>query len=379
MQDSMTPGAETFESTSRVAQWLVDQQLPWLDGLDFEALARLLRLFCVNSHPCKQAGNTSGLLKWGTMINHSCIPNVVYSSVKAADGEFEGHFRACRSIKAGEVLGVSYMKLPAALSSLSQRRRMLWYLKGFVCQCPRCLFESAHGDPARCLPCQECESKECRLNWRFCPGLGAYGFSGSSCGRLLGLEEKEKSLALRSSEAELSGAAVGALCARWSSLQAAEAALKELTTQTSELLHEDHFARQTLKLLLLALEADDLLKQLDQKASGATVKGPLTREVALRWLRSTFEFGSWQKSVRGKGHAGLGHEGMLLMLAFKSVAPAAVSLSKLVTGGTAPGHEEPWLIELCGWAETLLAMDSSWSGAGDGAGDGAEAEGGDES
>ncbi|CAE8585575.1 unnamed protein product [Polarella glacialis] len=84
MQDGMEPGSETFESTRRVAQWLIDQQLPWLEGptQELEVLARLLRLFCVNSHPCKVAGNTSGLLKWGTMINHSSVPNVVYSSAK---------------------------------------------------------------------------------------------------------------------------------------------------------------------------------------------------------------------------------------------------------------------------------------------------------
>ena len=35
---------------------------------------------------------------------------VVYSSVEV-DGDFEGHFRACRPIKKGEVLGVSYMNL----------------------------------------------------------------------------------------------------------------------------------------------------------------------------------------------------------------------------------------------------------------------------
>ena len=76
MQDAMHPASETFESTNNVAQWLVENQLPWLEGLDFAELARLLRLFCVNSHPCKSAGKTSGLLKWGTMINHSCLPNV---------------------------------------------------------------------------------------------------------------------------------------------------------------------------------------------------------------------------------------------------------------------------------------------------------------
>ena len=68
--------------TSPASHWLWFPCHPWplrqpvLWGIDFSELSRLLRLFCVNSHPCKTAGNTSGLLKWGTMINHSCLPNV---------------------------------------------------------------------------------------------------------------------------------------------------------------------------------------------------------------------------------------------------------------------------------------------------------------
>ena len=149
MQDSMHPSSETMQSTNKVAEWLISQDLPWLEDLDTSSLSRLLRLFCVNSHPCKAAGSTSGLLKWGTMINHSCIPNVVYSSVEA-DGVFEGHFRACRPIKAGDVLGVSYMKLQVTLGPLALRRRMLWYLKGFVCECDRCRYEVTNGDPRSC-------------------------------------------------------------------------------------------------------------------------------------------------------------------------------------------------------------------------------------
>ena len=203
MQDSMHPSSETLQSTTRVAEWLVSQELPWLDDLDFVALSRLLRLFCVNSHPCKAAGSTSGLLKWGTMINHSCTPNVVYSSVET-DGSFEGHFRACRSIKAGDVLGVCYMKLQAALAPLTQRRRMLWYLKGFVCQCDRCQYEASNGDPSRMLPCRSCSKGS---QWQFLPGLASYAFSCTSCGQRATPEQVQL-------EKELSHAALGALCAR---------------------------------------------------------------------------------------------------------------------------------------------------------------------
>lgn len=179
MQDAMHPCSETFQSTSRVAEWLVSQDLPWLEDLDQPSLARLLRLFCVNSHPCKAAGTTSGLLKWGTMINHSCLPNVVYSSVEL-NGDFEGHFRACRPIKKGEVLGVSYMKLQATLAPMALRRRMLWYLKGFICLCSRCTSESVE-DPARSVKCDACGAKAL---WQYLPGLERHVFA-CSCGHRL--------------------------------------------------------------------------------------------------------------------------------------------------------------------------------------------------
>merc|ERR1719331_2423886 len=93
------------------------------DGeLNFHDIFRLLRLFCVNSYPCRAAGSTSGLLKWGTMINHSCRANVTFQSVSVG-GDFEGRYRAVRPIRKGDVLGSSYMKPAMALASLVHRRR----------------------------------------------------------------------------------------------------------------------------------------------------------------------------------------------------------------------------------------------------------------
>ena len=143
MQDAMGAGSECLASVRAAAQWLHDQDLPWLTDLSYASLERLLRLFCVNSHPCRSAGQTSGLLKWGTMINHACRPNVTYSSARGREaGAFEGKFMAVRPIAAGEILGVSYMSPKGALGSLAQRRRLLWFLKGFVCSCGAVLFRS---------------------------------------------------------------------------------------------------------------------------------------------------------------------------------------------------------------------------------------------
>ncbi|CAK9003119.1 unnamed protein product [Durusdinium trenchii] len=306
MQDSMHPCSETFQSTSRVAEWLVEQQLPWLDDLDFASLARLLRLFCVNSHPCKVAGNTSGLLKWGTMINHSCLPNVVYSSVRGLDGDFEGHFRACRPIKAGDILGVSYMKLQTTLAPMSLRRRMLWYLK----------------DPARTLGCSSCG----QMTWQFLPGFERHAFS-CSCG-------KRADDAQTKNEQMLSSAVLGALCARWSGLSQAESALTDLQDQVSTL-HEDHFAVRCLQLLFLALEGDEFL------SSKRTEGGD-------RWLRKVYELGQWQERIRPRQHGG-----MLLMLSFKSLAPTIRLLSQ--------NHGEVEVLrDLSSWAASVLSMDDAW-------------------
>ena len=40
MQDAMHPASETFQSTSRVAAWLVEKQLPWLEGEDGNGMAK---------------------------------------------------------------------------------------------------------------------------------------------------------------------------------------------------------------------------------------------------------------------------------------------------------------------------------------------------
>eukprot|EP00435_Cladocopium_sp_Y103_P037501 s1116_g9.t3 len=319
MQDAMHPASETFQSTSRVAAWLVEKQLPWLEGIDFSELSRLLRLFCVNSHPCKTAGNTSGLLKWGTMINHSCLPNVVYSSVEV-DGDFEGHFRACRPIKKGEVLGVSYMKLQATLAPMALRRRMLWYLKGFVCLCCRCRVEGQMVDPARVLPCQ-CGD---RMLWQYLPGFGQHVFSCEQCGDRANDEDTKK-------EKTLSSAVLGALCARWSGLAQAQSALEDLCAQVDSL-HDDHFARRCLHLLFLALEADEFISS----------KGlPDTEGAGQRWMREVHQLGLWQERIRPGQHGG-----MLMMLSFKSVAPAI----RLLADG-----DDAMIRDLMAWAAPVLS------------------------
>lgn len=63
----------------------------------------------------RNIGKTTGAAQPRGIFNQ-----VVYSSV-ASDG-YEGHFRACRPIKAGEVLGVSYMNLGRLWKTAPQKK-----------------------------------------------------------------------------------------------------------------------------------------------------------------------------------------------------------------------------------------------------------------
>eukprot|EP00913_Durusdinium_trenchii_P004364 g4044.t1 len=201
---------------------------------------------------------------------------------------------------------------------MSLRRRMLWYLKGFICLCCRCSFEAAYADPARTLGCSSCG----QMTWQFLPGFERHAFS-CSCG-------KRADDAQTKNEQMLSSAVLGALCARWSGLSQAESALTDLQDQVSTL-HEDHFAVRCLQLLFLALEGDEFL------SSKRTEGGD-------RWLRKVYELGQWQERIRPRQHGG-----MLLMLSFKSLAPTIRLLSQ--------NHGEVEVLrDLSSWAASVLVL-----------------------
>lgn len=62
---------------------------------------------------------------------------------------------------------------------MALRRRMLWYLKGFVCLCCRCQSEAASADPARALSCGSCGKK---MGWQYLSGSGSHDFACLHCG-----------------------------------------------------------------------------------------------------------------------------------------------------------------------------------------------------
>ena len=89
----------------------------------------------------------------------------------------------CQSTLTHQLTGhrslLSPRKLQATLAPMALRRRMLWYLKGFVCLCCRCQSEAALADPARALSCGSCGEK---MGWQYLPGLGCHDFACLHCG-----------------------------------------------------------------------------------------------------------------------------------------------------------------------------------------------------
>lgn len=334
MQDTMCPG-ETRQSIEQVARWLVDRKLPWLDDLNFHDVFRLLRLFCVNSYPCRAAGTTSGLLKWGTMINHSCLPNVTFHSVEV-DGEFEGRYRAVRPIRKGDVLGSSYMKPAVQLASLVHRRRVLWCLKGFVCSCDRCCEEAADGDDCRLLLCSSCRksNNSCTMRWQYHPCIGSHSFVGQTCGAIAEHE-------LVQSEFQLSAEVVCAFFRHFQSFEEADQLTLDLRNRLAEL-PQDHFACRGLEALLLSMEGEFLAssKKLPQLQPGE----------AKDWLRKVSAVVEWMQRVRKEPRGGL-----VLLLAFGGLAPSIRDLVQVVLAE----DDAEWLRDLETWAKTMLVLDAA--------------------
>eukprot|EP00929_Paragymnodinium_shiwhaense_P091533 TRINITY_DN51452_c0_g1_i3.p1 TRINITY_DN51452_c0_g1~~TRINITY_DN51452_c0_g1_i3.p1 ORF type:complete len:287 (-),score=22.06 TRINITY_DN51452_c0_g1_i3:208-1068(-) len=103
-----------------------------------DSSAGILSILNTNALSIDKDRGLSGLFGIISRFNHSCIPNVEYNWNDKLQAET---LHACRDIRCGEELCVSYMSVeadPGLCSSRDTRRINLerWY--GFLCSCPAC-------------------------------------------------------------------------------------------------------------------------------------------------------------------------------------------------------------------------------------------------
>lgn len=121
------------------------------------SLQRACRVFALNQYDYTRAGGDGracgALFTLGCAMNHSCAPNVRYSSSLVPG---RATFLAAGDIAAGEELTTNYLGEYGAFMSTPARRAALRASKLFECQCARCC---SADDPARAVPCPGCHTR----------------------------------------------------------------------------------------------------------------------------------------------------------------------------------------------------------------------------
>eukprot|EP00474_Spongospora_subterranea_P009621 CRZ10079.1 hypothetical protein [Spongospora subterranea] len=93
---------------------------------------------------CYSASSNSetkvGLFEWGSLVSHSCNPNVEGSVKICPDtGVPLWSLQALKPIKRGEILGWNYnVSIRAMMEGTSRRRAEILELRGFLCRCDAC-------------------------------------------------------------------------------------------------------------------------------------------------------------------------------------------------------------------------------------------------
>lgn len=120
-------------------------------SVDSDQILRLLHIKHINAHSFR---DTQGaLFVCASVANHSCRPNVLYSSFSSGSGDDGMRFIALRTISAGMEIHPSYLKTVTCVP-MNQRLAQLRNSKDFVCRCLRC--NDVGFDDCRGLSCTDC-------------------------------------------------------------------------------------------------------------------------------------------------------------------------------------------------------------------------------
>uniref|UniRef100_A0A7S1I7P8 SET domain-containing protein n=1 Tax=Eutreptiella gymnastica TaxID=73025 RepID=A0A7S1I7P8_9EUGL len=122
------------------------------EGWDLSVLTKVALCWGYNAHSFVK--DSVALFPQGSKINHSCAPNTWYQADEATG---HGVWRALGTILPGMECTASYLDCSSAeghgLWSATARRRALWQMKRFHCDCPAC---TQGWDVGRRLPCPLC-------------------------------------------------------------------------------------------------------------------------------------------------------------------------------------------------------------------------------
>ncbi|CAE8596938.1 unnamed protein product [Polarella glacialis] len=105
-----------------------------------EVFAQVLGCAVANAYDF-QPEDSEALFLFGSIIEHSCDPNVCFAAWQSPEGSIFGVFRALRPIATGEAIRNSYLEDELLRCNVQRRRTALYERQGFVCACIRCTAE----------------------------------------------------------------------------------------------------------------------------------------------------------------------------------------------------------------------------------------------
>jgi hypothetical protein len=118
-------------------------------GISRDSLLRIAGIINSNSHKIGSL-NSVGMFAFSSLINHSCLPNCIFTDMKHR-GQFPAlSIKALRNISKGEEVTTSYIDI---LQITEERRIKLLKTKNFWCNCERCSLSPKNCESFVCCDC----------------------------------------------------------------------------------------------------------------------------------------------------------------------------------------------------------------------------------
>ena len=145
--DSSVESSSVLKSMCRLVE--ICKKFDWAKPFQNENIKKVILVKVCNAHGFNyNTGSSAALYFYGSKMNHSCKPNIVYTSQRLADGR--GSFIAKENVQPGDELFISYID---TFLSTPMRQKKLMEGYAFKCSCDLCTVEI---DRFRGLHCPAC-------------------------------------------------------------------------------------------------------------------------------------------------------------------------------------------------------------------------------